>query len=306
MKRWAWIVIGILSTVMSGSGQQPAKDQKNSLKVDVNLVLINATVTDSQNRYVTDLEREHFQIWEDKIEQTIEQFSSEDSAMSVAIVLDVSGSMQETASIARDAAVTFLKIGNIEDEYSLVEFSNQASVAVDFTPDISKLQNRLIFAGAKGMTALYDAVYLGIVKAKQGSRPKKAVLLITDGMDNRSRYTFKNVKDLVRESDVQIYAIALTSSWHSDLAEGARGRLLLEEIVESSGGRVFFTESANELEDIATKIAVELKNQYVLGYVSTNENRDGKWRKIRVKVNPPKGLPHLTVRSKSGYHAAVD
>jgi Ca-activated chloride channel homolog len=289
----------------SDKSQNTEKSKSQTLKIDVELVLVNATVTDPQNRYVTGLGQEHFQVWEDKTEQKIEYFSAEDVPISLGIIFDISGSMKEKISTARDAAVTFLKTGNPDDEYFLVEFANRPEVAEDFTTDVSKLQNRLIFAPAKGMTAMYDSVYLGLEKLKEGSNPKKALLLITDGEDNRSRYTFANVKDFVKEQDVQIYAIGIVDAYNSQLTTGRTGRAMIEELADLTGGRAFFPSSVYDLEDITTKIAVELKNQYVIGYASTNGAKDGKWRKLRVKVNPPKGLPHLSVRSKSGYYAPL-
>jgi Ca-activated chloride channel family protein len=153
------------------------------------------------------------------------------------------------------------------------------------------------------MTALYDAVYVGLNTIKEGTNTKKALLLITDGEDNRSRYTFSNVREFLRERDVQIFAIGIVSEWGSQLSVGQSGRALIDDFSNMTGGRAFFPNSVYELEDICTKIAVELKNQYMLGYRSTNESKDGAWRKIRLKVNPPKGLPNLNVRGKTGYYA---
>jgi len=285
--------------------QEPTADKKPSqtLKIDVDLVLVNATVTDSLNRYVSGLESAHFQIWEDKVEQKVEYFNAEDVPISVGVIFDVSGSMKDKISTARNAAATFLKTGNPEDEYFLVEFANRPEVAADFTTDVTKLQSKLLMAPAKGMTAMYDSVYLGLEKLKEGSNPKKALLLITDGEDNRSRYTFQNVKDFVKEQDVQIYGIGIVDDWSSQLSAGHTGRAMIEELADTTGGRAFFPDSVYELEDICTKIAIELKNQYVIGYHSTNGAKDGKWRKLRLKVNPPKGIQHLNVRSKQGYYA---
>ena len=303
------ILVAALQAIMVVYARQNEKpqtpSQNQTLKVDVDLVLVNATVTDPQNRYVTGLEQDHFQIWEDKLEQKIAYFSAEDVPISLGVIFDISGSMKEKISTARDAAVTFLKTGNPDDEYFLVEFANRPEVAEDFTTDPTKLQNRLIFAPAKGMTAMYDSVYLGLEKLKEGSNPKKALLLITDGEDNRSRYTFANVKDFVREQDVQIYAIGIVDAYNSQLGTGHSGRAMIEELADLTGGRAFFPDTVYDLEDICTKIAVELKNQYVIGYESTNEAKDGKWRKLRLKVNPPKGLPRLNIRNKSGYYAPL-
>jgi len=198
-----------------------------------------------------------------------------------------------------------LNTGNPQDEYFLVTFSNRPEMSEDFTTDIAKLRNRLVFESTKGMTSMYDAVYLGLEKLKDGTQPKKALLLITDGEDNRSRYTFANVREFVKEQDVQIYAIGITGDWNSQLGAGRTGRSLIEELSDLTGGHAFFPDSVYDLEDICTKIAVELKNQYVLGYKSTNEAKDGKWRKIKVDVKPPKGVGRLNVRWKTGYYAGV-
>jgi Ca-activated chloride channel family protein len=289
----------------SQSSQDSPGDKKppQTLKIDVDLVLVNATVTDSLNRYVTGLEAQHFEIAEDKIEQKIEYFNSEDVPISVGVIFDVSGSMKDKIATAQKAAATFLKTGNPDDEYFLVEFANRPEVASDFTTDVTKLQSKLIMTPAKGMTAMYDSVYLGLEKLKEGTNPKKALLLITDGEDNKSRYTFQNVKDFVKEQDVQIYGIGIVDEWNSQLSAGHTGRAMVEELAELTGGRAFFPDSVYDLEDICTKIAVELKNQYVIGYHSTNAAKDGKWRKLRLKVNPPKGINHLNVRYKQGYYA---
>ena len=273
-----------------------------AIKVDVGLVLVNATVTDPNNRFVTGLEKEHFQLFEDKVEQTISHFSSEEAPTSIGLLFDVSSSMGDKIARAKDAAVAFLKTSNPDDEFYLLTFADQPSLDEEFTSDVSQIQNRLVYKNAKGSTTLYDAVYLGLGKMKQGHNPKKAMLLITDGEDTRSRYSLVNVRHAVKESDVQIYAIGIVSSYYSDFAQGRSGRSVLEEMTEVTGGKAYFPNSVYELEDICTKIAVELKNQYVLGYASSNPSRDGRWRKIKVKLNAPRGLPALSVRSKTGYY----
>ncbi len=315
--RWILIVATLLSVALpavmiaraarSRSPQENSAEKKTNqtLKVDVDLVLVNATVTDQLNRYVSGLESEHFQVWEDKIEQKVAYFNAEDVPISIGIIFDVSGSMKDKIGTAREAAATFLKTGNPDDEYFLVTFANRPEVVADFTTDVTKLQSKLLLTPAKGMTAMYDSVYVGLEKLKEGTNPKKALLLITDGEDNRSRYTFQNVKDFVKEQDVQIYGIGIVDEWNSQLSAGHTGRAMIEELADLTGGRAFFPDSVYELEDICTKIAVELKNQYVLGFHSANGAKDGKWRKLRVRVNPPKGIEHLNVRAKSGYYAAT-
>ena len=282
--------------------QAPANSTP-SVKVDVDLVLVNATVTDPSNRLVTGLEKDHFKIFEDKVEQRISQFSTEDMPVSIGLLFDVSSSMGEKIGRAKDAAIAFLKTTNPEDEFFLLTFADQPKVLEEFTSDFSEIQNRLAFAHAKGSTTLYDAVYLGLEKMKHGHNPKKAILLITDGEDTRSRYSLVNVRNAVKESDTQIYAIGIVDSYYSAYSQGRTGRAVLEEMTEVTGGKAYFPNSVYELEDICVKIALELKNQYVLGYSSTNPAKDGRWRKIKVKLNAPKGLPSLSVRSKTGYYA---
>src|SRR5215471_2540448 len=235
---------------------------KNSpaLSVDVDLVLLNATVTDSRNRHVTGLTKESFQVWEDKIEQEIQYFSSENVPLSVGIIFDTSGSMQNKLTDARTAASTFLRMGEKEDEYFLVEFSN----------DITKLQNRLLLTRAYGMTSLYDAMYLGLERLGHGSNARKALLLITDGEDNHSRYSFFDVKEFAKEHDVQIYAIGIVDESAQGTGYSGAGRILLEELANLTGGRAFFPYSIHELEKICAAISVDLKNQYVLGYRPSN------------------------------------
>jgi Ca-activated chloride channel family protein len=263
---------------------------QKSIKVDVDLVMVNVTVTDSDNKLVTDLKRENFQLFEDKIKQDIQYFSSEGAPLSLGIVFDISHSMQNKLELAREAAARFLETGTPEDEYLLVEFANRAELTENFTTDISRLRDRLAFKPAKGATALYDAVYLGLTKVKAGQNPKKALLLITDGEDNHSRYSRGDIREFVRESDVQIYIIDL-------------GRALVGELAEMTGGHSY-RGSVDDLEDICAKIALELKSQYVLGYKSTNTVRDGKFRKIQVRTTPPPGMLKLNVRTREGYFAA--
>ena len=280
-----------------------SNDAKDFIKIDVDMVLVNATVTDPSNRFVTGLEKEHFQLFEDKVLQQITQFSNEDIPTSIGLLFDVSSSMSDKIGRAKDAAVAFLKTSNPDDEFFLITFADKPQVDEEFTNDVSDIQNRLAYKPAKGSTTLYDSVYLGLQKMKQGHNPKKAILLITDGEDTRSRYSLVNVRNAVKESDVQIYAIGIVNSYYSDFSQGRTGRAVLEEMTEITGGKAYFPNSVYELEDICTKIAIELKNQYVLGYASSNSAKDGRWRKIKVKLNAPKGLPALSVRSKTGYFA---
>lgn len=274
----------------------------HSIGVDVDVVLATVTVTDRNGRFVTGLERENFKISEDKVSQDIKYFSSEDIPLSVGIILDVSGSMKDKLKTAVEAAITFMKGGSPDDEYFLVEFADQPTGTADFTNDIAKIQSRFLFSKAKGRTALYDAVYMGLSKLEKGNNSKRALLLITDGEDNRSRYTFSNVREFVKEKDVQMYAIGITNGWSDSSAE--QGRALLRDLAAISGGNSFFPSSITNLENICRTIATELKYQYVIGYQSTNNSKDGEWRKIKVTAEYPNNK--LTVRAKAGYYGPTE
>ena len=302
---FALVLFAFLTCVLLSQDNVPQSDKSPKpevsdqvLKVDVDLVLATVTVTDRNGRFVTGLEKENFKLSEDKVPQELTYFSSEDVPLSVGIILDVSGSMKDKLKTAVEAAMTFMKGGSPDDEYFLVEFSDRPTETADFTNDVTKIQNHFLFSRAKGRTALYDAVYMGLNKLQTGNNPKRALLLITDGEDNRSRYTFSNVRDFVKEKDVQMYAIGITSGWGDSSSE--QGRALLRDLAAISGGNSFFPSSVYSLENICRTIATELKYQYVLGYHSTNPSKNGEWRKIRVTAEYPNNK--LTVRSKQGYY----
>jgi len=277
----------ILVAVLFAAGAVFAAQK--SLKIDIDLVMFNVTVIDNDNRFVTDLKPENFQLFEDKIEQKIRYFSSDVAPVSLGIIFDISHSMEKKLEFARSAAAKFLETGTPEDEYFLVEFSNRAKVSQGFTTDISRLRDTLAFQPANGSTALYDGIYLGLSELKHGQNPKKALLLITDGEDNHSRYSRGDIREFIREADAQIYVIDM-------------GRALLGDIADMTGGHSYHA-SVDDLEDICEKIALELKSQYVIGYESTNTNKDGKYRKVRVRVNPPAGMGKLGIRTREGYYA---
>ena len=274
----------------------------HTLRVDVDLVLLHASVTDRRNKFVNGLEKEHFRVWEDKIEQQIEYFSTESVPLSVGIIFDVSGSMEDKLTYARAAANTFLSMGDQDDEYFLVEFSDSARLVQDFTTDTSKLTSKLLFARAKGRTSLYDAMYLALDRVNRGKNVRKALLLITDGEDNRSRYSMSNIREFAREHDVMIYCIGIEDGFPLPITT-LSGHAALESLAELTGGVAFFPRDVMALPNICEQIGLDLKNQYVLGYRSLNRSNDGKWRKIRVAVNRPKGLPAVSIRAKSGYYA---
>jgi Ca-activated chloride channel family protein len=277
----------------------------SNIRVDTNLVLINVTVTDPLNRFVTGLEREHFKLFEDKVEQQIAQFASEDAPLSIGLVFDASGSMGAKLSKSRQAAAQFFRTANPEDEFFLVQFNDRPELVVPFTHSTEEIQSRMAFTQAKGRTALLDGVYLAMNQMKKAKNARKAILILSDGGDNSSRYTESEIKNAVREADVQVYAIGIFEPIHSRgrTAEELSGPGLLNEMAEQTGGRHFAVENINELPDVAAKIGIELRNQYVIGYSPMNQNRDGKYRRVTVKLNQPRGLPPLRPFWRQGYYA---
>ncbi len=285
----------------------PAADapRTKNLRVDTTVVEIPVTVTDPLNRFVTGLEKEHFRIFEDKIEQSVSYFSSEDRPISIGVVFDTSGSMGSKLQKSRQAVAQLMKTANPEDEFFLVQFSDRPELTMPFTRDVEEVQNRLMFTQPKGRTALLDGTYLAINEMKKAHNPRKALVIISDGGDNSSRYTESEIKNLVREADVQIYAIGIFEpvSSRGRTAEELSGPGLLTEVAEQTGGRHFPVENINELPDIAAKIGIELHNQYVLGYAPSNGEKDGKYRHVQVKLVQPKGLPPLRAFWRLGYYA---
>jgi Ca-activated chloride channel homolog len=292
------------------SRKSPASEPKvtsrpANIRIDKTLVLINVTVTDPLNRFVTGLEKEHFRLFEDKVQQEISQFSSEDAPISIGLVFDTSGSMGSKLQKSRQAAAEFFKTANPSDEFFLVQFNDRPQLSVPFTTDTDKIQSTLTFTQSKGRTALLDSVYLAMHEMKKAHNPRKAVLIISDGGDNSSRYTETEIKNAVREADVQIFAIGIFESManRGRTPEEASGPSLLNELAEQTGGREYAVENVNELPDIAAKIGIELRNEYILGYTPKNRERDGKYRRVQVKLNQPRGLPPLKAYFRLGYYA---
>jgi VWFA-related protein len=284
----------------------PPEDNKPkaNIRVDTNMVLVPVTVCNPYNQPVTGLEKEHFKIFDDKVEQTIMHFSMDDEPVAVGLVFDVSGSMGNKLRESRLAASEFFKTANSEDEFFLVEFADQPKLVSPLGSGVEEIQNQLTFSPSKGRTALLDAVFLAMHEMKKSQKNRKALLIISDGGDNASRYTESELRNLVRESDVMIYAIGVFESAgaRSRTPEEASGPGLLNDLCEQTGGRHFPAEVA-ELPDIAAKIGVELRNRYLIGYIPTDQQHDGRYHPVTVKVIPPHGLPALHAFWRRGYYA---
>ena len=270
----------------------------------VNMVLVPVMVTDPLGRLVTGLDASQFKIYEDKVRQRIVSFSTADTPISVGIIFDVSGSMSDKINKSRAAVNAFLATANPSDQFFVIAFNTAPHMVSEFSSNINQIEGRLEFLPAGGRTALLDAIYLGLEKMRYARYARKALLIISDGGDNHSRYTGGEVRDAVRESDCQIYAIGVFDPT-ADRAtiEERNGPTLLNDIAHTSGGRMFSLHDLDELPDVAAKIGVALRNEYMLGYDPSDPAANGKWRHIVVKLDPPPGLPPLSVRAKEGYYA---
>ena len=288
-----------------------------AFRTDTTLVLVPVSVTDPSNRYVLGLGKDDLHLFEDGVEQKVTYFSNEDAPLAIGLLVDTSGSMGAKLETSRRAVAEFMKTLNAADEAFLVEFSDKADLSVPLTNDPAAIDGAMKSATSGGLTALLDAVHLGLGEIKRSKNPRKALLVISDGGDNNSRYTSTQITDLVREADVQIYAMGVfeptfalglglkgLSATHLGTAE-LDGPRLLSEIADQTGGRALAASSLRELPAIAQRIGIELRNQYVLAYSPRNPSRDGKYRKIEVKLEQPKALPALKARWREGYYAPV-
>jgi VWFA-related protein len=314
--RWlavaAIAVSGLVAQVSIQNRSQKASAEKESvpkstLRVDTNLVLVPVSVVDPNNRPITGLEREHFKLLDDHVEQTLTHFSMDDEPVAVGLVFDISGSMGQKLRMSRMAAAQFFRTSNPEDEFFLVEFNDTPKLMTPLTRDVEQIQNQLTFSQSKGRTALLDAIMLAMHEMKRSEKKRKALLIISDGGDNSSRYTEGEVRAAVKESDVLIYAIGVFEPYASRgrSPEESAGPGMLNDIAEQTGGR-HYPADAYELPDIAAKIGLEMRNRYVLGYAPTKAMRDGRYHRVEVKLLPPKGLPKMTAHWRTGYFAPAE
>jgi len=275
------------------------------IKVDVDLVLVPVTITDPQERLVTGLRENNFEVFEGKSRQEIRHFSSEDAPVSLGVIFDMSGSMNSKIARAREAVIEFLKAANPQDEFFLIAFADRPEEISDFTTSVEDVEARLLHTFPKGRTALIDAIYLGITKMRQARYRRKALLIISDGGDNHSRYTEGEIRSLVKEDDVTLYGVGIYDRYFPT-PEERLGPWLLTDITEITGGHAFTIDNPNALPAVARAIGMQLRNQYVIGYRPSKSPRNGKWHKIKVKLTALKGLPPLHVRAKTGYYAPSD
>jgi Ca-activated chloride channel homolog len=301
----------------SGDKETSALKSATAFRADTTLVLVPVSVTDPNNRYVLGLDKDDLRLFEDGVEQKVTHFSNEDAPLSIGLLVDTSGSMGAKLETSRRAVAEFLKTLNSADEAFLVEFSDEAQLSVPLTNNAASIEDAMTSATSGGLTALLDAVHLGLQEMKHSKNPRKALLVISDGGDNNSRFTSSQITGLVREADVQVYAMGvfeptLNFGLPAGLSGTGSGKLgeaeldgprLLAEIANQTGGRALAATNLRELPGIAERIGIELRNQYVLAYSPTNPSHDGKYRKIEVKLQQPKALPTLKARWREGYYA---
>jgi Ca-activated chloride channel family protein len=265
-------------------------------------VLVPVTISDDHERLYVGLHQKNFEVFEGKNRQEIRHFSMEDAPISLGVIFDMSGSMSSKIARAREAVTEFLRSSNQQDEFFLITFADKPEVLSDFTTSVEDVQAKLLYTFPKGRTAMLDAIYLGISKMKQARYQKRALLIISDGGDNHSRYTEREIKALVKESDVALYGIGIYDRYFSTREESL-GPWLLSDLTEITGGRSYTVDNPNALPGVARAIGIQLRHQYVIGYKPENSARNGKWRKIKIKLRALKGLPRLRVYAKTGYYA---
>jgi len=304
----AFFVIAMGSSLF---GQDPTPtpplpdDPNGPVRIKTDLVTLTLTVTDLYGRYVSGLTKSAFTVTDNNQEQDVTFFSDSDAPISLGVLFDVSGSMDGDKILkAKNALSRFIATSHPSDEYFLIAFNNRAQLLLDRTRDGDAVLQKLTLVKPKNDTALYDAVYLGVERVTRGSHNKRALLIISDGQDNASRYNFGEVRRLLRESDVVAYSVGIMNGKDSSSATGMQGQAFLDEISSVTGGKAFYPQTDVEMDEIFERIALELRNQYTIGYIPKDFQPDGKWRKVKVKVKPPRGLPRLTVRAREGYYAS--
>jgi Ca-activated chloride channel family protein len=279
-----------------------------NIHVNSDLVLIPVMVMDNKDRMITGLTREQFRLWDEKTEQVISHFAAEDVPVSISLLFDASGSMGTKLAESRAAVMAFIKAANPDDEFSLIQFNDRPELLQRFTSRTEDIEDRLRVIQAKGRTALLDAIVLSLAEMRHAKHRRKAILILSDGGDNDSRYTLREVKSRLRESDVQIYSIGIMESPSNRYVtlEEMAGAALLDDVARQTGGRLFEVGNLNDLSDIATRIGGALRNQYLLGYVPSNNMRDGKYHRVQVKIARGKELPRLRASFRTGYLARTN
>ena len=289
----------------SASARGSADRTSPKIRVNTDLVVIPVTVTDGKGRVVNGLQKEHFTLYEDKVEQAITHFAAEDAPVAIGLVFDTSDSMAPKLSKAREAVAALLRNANPEDEFFLVQFNHHPQLVVSMTKNSEEIQNRVVLVQTGGSTALLDAVTLALKEMRNAHYTRKAIIVISDGEDNASHCSPLELHEAVRKADVLIYAIGIIDSYSSASSQ-TRGSALLNEISRQTGGCLFEVSTLKQLPNIAGKIGAWLRNQYVLGYTPNNLENAGEYHRVQIKLTKPKGFPRLHAFWRLGYYAPVE
>jgi len=275
-----------------------------SIRVDSSLVLIPVHVTTPLGATVSNLARENFQLFEENTPQTITLFANDDAPMSIGLLFDASGSMKNKRQKVSEAAASFFKTSNKEDEFFLVEFNDWAKVVVPFTPDVDEVYGRIARGKAFGRTALLDAVHVALQQMKKARNLRKALVILSDGGDNWSRHKVREVKNALLESDVQVYAMGIfdADSVEPKTHEERDGPSLLDELAGQTGGLLYRVNEIGDLPAISARISRELRTQYLLGFSPNHPVRDGKYRRVQVKLDVPEDMTGLRAYYRPGYY----
>lgn len=300
------VAVAVASSFRPASSNARSAFPTSDLRVDSALVLVPTQVTNVYGSPVTTLRKEDFKVLEDGIEQPITNFSQEDAPLSIGILFDISGSMRNKIKKSTEAAAAFFKTSNREDEFFLIEFSERPKLTVPFTSDTNEIYDRIAHAKPFGRTALLDAIHLAMVEMKHARNNRKALVIVSDGGDNRSRHSEREIKNAMLESDLQMYAMGIfdpAEDASKQSAEERRGPKLLEELADESGGHEYPVASLNDLPSISARIGNELRNEYLIGYSPLNGDHDGKYRMIQVRVKAQAEIPDLRVYFRHGYYS---
>ncbi len=305
---------GLLLAQAPQTTPAPAPEKKHgeyTINVDVNLVVLHATVLDGKGRQVNDLRQDNFRVYEDGVLQKLSVFSHADIPVTMGIVIDDSGSMKEKRPAVNAAAVTFVRTSNPQDQVFVVNFNDvyYLDTPGDFAANIEELKSALDKIDSRGGTALYDALQASLDHVKLGNRDKKVLLAITDGEDNASRYSFDEFIRNAQKSNAVIYAVGLLGSdepgglFKIRHASARRAAKVLEKVAQVSGGQSYFPKSLEEVEATCVQIARDIRNQYTLAYYPTNAKKDGTFRTVKVDALPSRSRERLVVRARTGYFA---
>jgi Ca-activated chloride channel family protein len=308
---WAFQASGVDTAVSILPRFRPAVSNGQTLlpradiRVDSALVLVPAQVTNSLGVPITDLRKEDFKVFEDGVEQPITNFSLEDAPLSIGLLFDISGSMRNKIKKSTEAAAAFFKTSNPQDEFFLVEFGDRPKLTVPFTSDADEVYDRIAHVKPFGRTALLDAIHMAMGQMKHARNTRKALVIVSDGGDNRSRHSEREIKNAMLEGDVQVYAMGIfdTEEGPKRSIEEQNGPKLLEELADLTGGREYPVTSLDDLPFISARIGNQLRNQYLLGYSPVNRERDGKYRTIHLAISRARELLNLRVYYRHGYFA---